>query len=651
MKKLLTFSGAVLTALAAWASHAAVTKFEVVEQVPAFDGRAFAGVGTYQRIHAKVTVAVDPNDRRNAIIVDIDKAPRNSAGLVEATADVVILRPANPALGNGTLLVDIPNRGRKLAPQLFDDAKQPGANQAQSATDAGIGFLHRQGFTMAWIGWQGDIPSQPLQLAMQAPAVQGITGTVRNEFQFDHLSQPAKANLSALIADPASLKVSVRANWNDLRQTPDGLGVKATGPQSIEITRPGGFDAGALYEVTYLAKDPVLYGLGFAVVRDITAFLKDGQSPGNPLASAGKSSVARSIGFGVSQSGRFLRDFLWQGFNEDLQGQTVFNGLMPHIAGARRMATNLRFGQPSRNSRHPQDPAWQLDLFPFTYAVLTDPISGQTDGLLKRCLQTSTCPKVMQTDSEHEWWASRASLLVTDPIGNHIELPSNVRAYMMTGTPHYAEPGEKMRTETPMALPVNPMHSGAPMRALLLGLNAWIKDNQEPPTSRVPMRSSGTLVAADKALPWAIPGLPFGGLHSLAYLSDQNSLPPQVLGKYTVGAPLADADGMAIAGIRQIALAVPKASYTGWNPRAHGYGPGNLYPLQGAVLPFALTKEERLKKNDPRLSVEERYPNEAAYVNAVTAETKRQMAEGLLLPEDADRVIERAQAGRLSQLQ
>jgi hypothetical protein len=646
--KLLTVLAAALATTLT--SNAEVIRFDIKEKAIAFEGRVFPNVGTYTLIKAKAVIALDPNDKRNSVIADLSYAPKNAKGLVEASADVVLLQPTNSLAGNKTLLVDIPNRGRKLAPQLFDDAPQPGANNAVKAQDAGIAYLHRQGYTMAWIGWQGDIPTEPQILAMQAPSAVGIQGTARDEFQFDHLTNPINIKLSALIENSSSVNATVRAHWTHTRETPSDLTVKVTGPQSIEISRPQGFDAGALYEITYKAKDPVLYGMGFAMARDVSSFLKTNNSPANPLALNGATTVQRAIGFGVSQSGRFLRDFLWLGFNEDLNGKTVFEGLMPHVAGARRMATNYRFGQPSRNSRHPQDPAWKIDLFPFTYEVMTDPFTGQHDGLLLKCRQTQTCPKVMQTDSEHEWWASRASLLVTDPSGNHIDLPANVRAYMIAGTPHYAAPGAAIKQAKTMALPVNPMHAGQPMRALLQALNDWITTGAEPPSSRIPMRSQGTLVPAADAVPRNLPTLPYEALYTSAYLSDHGQLPPKVLGRYEVLVPLADSDGMSVAGIRSLPLAVPKASYTAWNPRAKGFGPGNLFPLQGAASPFALTKAERLAKNDPRLSVEERYGSSQAYVDAVRATSQRYVKERILLAEDAERNVERAQADTLSQI-
>ena len=639
------------TTLGCLSAHAEVTSFEVLQTAPAFEGRSFGDVGSYTKITARAKIALDPADPKNAVIADILLAPRNAQGRVEASMDVVILRPTDPQRGNKTLLVDVPNRGRKLAPQLFDDAAQPGANVAVKSADAGIGYLHRQGYTQAWIGWQADIPSAADQLAMTVPVVAGITGPARDEFQFDHLRSPIGVVLSSTIADPASVRVSVRSHWSDPRQTPNELIFRVTGSNTLEITRPAGYDAGALYEVTYQAKDPAVLGLGFAAVRDVTSFLRREGGANNPLAQQGRPTVAHAIGFGVSQSGRFLRDFLWMGMNEDTSGRIVFDGLMPHVAGARRMATNLRFGQPGRNSRHPQDPAWQLDLFPFTYAVLQDPVSGRRDGLMARCRLSATCPKVMQTDSEHEWWASRASLLVTDTQGHHIDLPGDVRAYMIAGTPHFAEAGEVAKTQPTMALKVNPMHAGPPMRALLQALQAWVSEGVEPPASRVPMRSSGTLVEAAGAVPAEIPGLPYAGLYTPARFSDHSVLPPRDLGVYPVYVPRADADGMSVAGIRMLPLEVPRATYTGWNPRAIGYAPGNLFPLQGAVVAFARTRAERMSARDPRRSLEERYPDEQTYISAVEAAAKRMVAERLLLPEDAQRAVQRAKAGSLSQIQ
>jgi len=257
----------------------------------------------------------------------------------------------------------------------------------------------------------------------------------------------------------------------------------------------------------------------------------------------------------------------------------------------------------------------------------------------------------MQTDSEHEWWASHASLLVTDLQGDHLDLPGNVRAYMIAGTPHFAEPNDHMRKGVAaMALPQNPMHAGAPMRALLTDLDAWIRDGVPPPASRVPMRAHGTLVAAEGAVRTDIPGLPYKGIRTLSVFSDQSVLPPKEIGRYPAFVPKADDDGMAISGVHMLALAVPRATYTGWNPRAPGFGPTAFYPLQGTVVPFAPTETARKEANDPRPSIEARYANDEAYVALVKQEAARQVAERLLLPEDAERLVEAAKQGKLAKL-
>jgi Alpha/beta hydrolase domain len=633
-------------------SRAEVVKFDIVERTPAFAGRSFGAVGSFERITAKATIALDPRDDRNAVIVDLAQAPRNADSRVEASADVVILHPTDPTRGNHTLFLEAVNRGRKLAPQLFDESPQPGATRAETPEDAGIGFLPGQGYTIVWVGWQGDITSKlPGVMALTAPVLAGVTGPAREEVVFDDTTNPARTTLTWPAADPADLNVTVRAAWADMRQTPLGLQAKLVDPVTVEISRPDGFDAGALYEITYTARDPAPLAVGFAAVRDVATFLRRDTTPANPLLSGLQPSVDRAIGFGISQSGRFLRDFLYLGFNEDERGRMVFDALMPHIAGTRRMATNMRFGLPGRVPRHPQDPGWMADQFPFTYATLTDPLSGRTDGLMRRCALSATCPKVMQTDTELEWWSSHASLLVTDLAGNQLDLPDNVRAYMIAGTPHFAEPGDHMRTDNKaLALPQNPMHAGAPLRALLTDLQSWITDGVPPPSSRVPMRAHGTLVAAEGAVPTDIPGLPYRAHYLPTVFSDQSVLPPKEIGRYPVFVPKTDGDGNVIAGVHMPAIAVPRATYTGWNPRAVGYNPTTLYPLQGAVVPFALTEAARKEAHDPRPSIEARYGDNDAYVEAVRKEAARAVAERLLLPEDAERSVEAARNGTLAKL-
>ncbi|MES2713592.1 MAG: alpha/beta hydrolase domain-containing protein, partial [Pseudomonadota bacterium] len=379
----------------------------------AFGGQEFGSAGTYERLTGRATIALDPADPRNAVIADIAAAPRNAQGRVEATADVVILRPVDAARGNGTLLLEVVNRGRMLALPLFNES--PTAAQGQQP---GNGFLFRQGFTMVWVGWQADFTPAAGELSIQLPVLAGVTGTMREEVVFDHLRSPAPIPLAFPIADPASARITVRSRWDQPRQTPPDLSLAVANPREITVTRPAGFDAGAIYELTYTARDPQVSGMGFAAVRDVASFLRNATGEGNPLAGR----TQRAVAFGVSQSGRFLRDFLYLGFNEDTAGNQVFAGLMPHVAGTRRMFMNARFARPDKAPRSQQDPAWSADAFPFTYAETQNPFTEARDALLRRCAASGTCPRVMQTDTEYEWWGARASLLVMDPGGGAILL-------------------------------------------------------------------------------------------------------------------------------------------------------------------------------------------------------------------------------------
>ena len=635
---------AVLAALACPAARAEVTRFDVLSTVrPALDGRSFGFHGPAEKITARATISVDPDDPRNAVIADLALAPRNAAGRVEAVADVVILRPAGG--GNGTLLLELPNRGRKTMPQLFDDAADGPAQRLERAEDAGLGFLLGQGYSLAWVGWQAGLAPGPNVLCLEAPVLPGVTGLSREEFVFDHGRDPATATLSYPAATvPGDAALTVRARTEDPRGRPPDLSFRFTDASTVEINRPAGFDAGAIYELIYTARDPVVAGLGFAAVRDVAAFLRR-EAAGNPLGR----SIARAYAHGSSQSGRALRDFLYLGFNEDERGRPVFDAINPHIAGTRRTFTTARFAQPGRNPSHHTDRLYPADQFPFTYAETVDPLSGRRDGLLRRCRASGTCPKVFQTDSTYEFFGARASLLVTDPAGRPLSLLPEVRAYMIAGAPHFAAADAAVTRTAACALPLNPVNAGPTMRALLVALDRWARDGEEPPASRTPDLADGTLVPPSDPAP-AIPGLPYAGLHTPAHLVDHGSMPPAVVGRYPVFVPRMDGDGLPVAGVRPPAVAAPRATYTGWNPRAEGYASGALCTNMGATVPFAATRAEREAAGDPRPSIEERYPTEAAYVAAVRAAADRLLADRLLLPEDAARSVRAAEAGTLARL-
>lgn len=611
---------------------------------PALEGRTFGDVGMVEKITGRATIALDPADPRNAVIADIDLAPKNARGLALAVADVEILRPLEG--GNGTILLEVPNRGRKLMSILFDEtADATAASRLEQAADAGNGFLLSQGYTLVWVGWQGDLPAKPGTMRIDVPVLEGVTGLSREEFVFDHLDSQVTMPLTYPAAEiPGDAMLTVRAGPEDKREQPADLSFRFIDPQQVEITRPDGFDAGAIYELIYTARDPLVLGMGFAGVRDLVAFLRN-ETEGNPLGEPATHAYAH----GVSQSGRFLRDYLYWGFNEDEQGRIVFDAINPHVPGTRRTYTNFRFAQTGRNPSSQADRLYQADQFPFTFAVLDDSVSGRRDGLMARCRLSSTCPKVIETDSEAELFGSRGSLLVTDTEGNHVDLPPDVRAYMIAGHPHFAGPSSVASMTDACALSRNPLHAGAPMRALLVAMDQWVKQGIEPPASRYPMLAHGTLVPADGLYP-EIPGLAYAGVHTPAYLIDYAKMPPQPVASYPVMLPRVDADGLAVDGIRLPVIEVPLATYTGWNPRAEGYGAGALCTNQGAVVPFARTRSERLAAGDPRPSIEERYPSASAYVDQVRDASLRLVAERLLLPADAEAMMAAAKAGDLARL-
>jgi hypothetical protein len=442
--------------------------------------------------------------------------------------------------------------------------------------------------------------------------------------------------------------------------------------KTIRIDRPADFDAGAIYEFTYTARDPKVMGIGFAAVRDLVTFLKhaaaDTRGNPNPLndlrqapcelpdPTAGcpmnpSATVDVALIEGISQSGRFTRDFIWQGFNADTGGRRVFDGAMPLIAGSRKTWTNFRFAQPGRWSKQHEDHFQIGDQFPFTYATLTDPVSGATDGILAQCAASSTCPKVMHLDGGGEFWLARASLIVTDGAGNEVALPDTVRAYLMTGTPHGYSLNGKPSMVPACTYPTNIAYTGFVARALTPALVDWVTRGVDPPPSAYPSLSAGTLADPSSQTSVGFPdlhpiGVDYTGVYNFLYLTDYSVVPPVVdLSKpYQVLVPTADADGNDLPGVRPPDLTVPLGTSLSWNPRAAGYAEGDQCVGQGSFIPFASTEAERAQSGDPRPSLQERYPSKAEYVANVRAAALALQDQGFMLPEDVDNLVQRAEA-------
>ena len=639
-------------------SQAELVDFEVIKiESPYFEGQSFGSVGQYEMITAKATIAVDPEYELNSGIVDIDLVPTNDNGRVEAIADVAILRPIDLSKGSGRLFYEVLNRGDKISFIMMNDA--PWVDY-YTGLDAANGHLMNEGYTIVWSGWQGDMPPGENRMRLQVPVVENVTGKVRDEFIFYHDYNPFVATLSypAASLDINKATLTVRARQTDPRVTPDDLrfdffaapraGIKPYTNQQIVIQRPAGFDANAIYEFIYEARDPIVMGLAFASVRDLISFLRneseDDAGNTNPLLLDGKPAIQSTYGMGISQSGRFVRDFLYQGFNEDEEGRMVFDGLMPDVAGSRKTWTNFRFAQPGRYSQEHEAHLQPGDQFPFTYGVMKDPLSGKTDGILKRCLESNTCPKIIHTDTATEFWQARSSLIVTDTTGKDIELPDNVRVYLMASTPHSEGFGEDPYPVEYCQNLANPLQNGGPMRALLHALDLWVREGVKPPDSEFPSHGDGTLVTMDResaGFP-SISGVPFPDVINGLRVTDYSTYPPKEGESYPIFIPVVDKDGNDIPGIRLPDVSVPLATYMGWNLGSEGFAKGSLCSVIGSAIPFPVTKSDRKKFADPRLSIEERYANREAYVKQVEGVVEALVEKRLLLDKDAKFYVELA---------
>ncbi len=597
-------------------SSAPTLRLEITARAPAYEGRTFGAHGAYERIDAIAHMRIDPRDAANRGIADLSLAPRGADGLVDYDTDVVILRPVEAAKAGRVLLYDVVNRGMRLI-SMF------------SGGDPGDGLLLRQGYTIVWSGWQGDIAANSLVKARFPVARSGskpVTGTVSTETIFDSASGNAMAlPYAATSLDQPQARLTVRAVTDSGERVIPASDWHFASDRKIEIVRPADMDAGAIYRFTYTAKDPWVMGLGFAATRDLVAWLR--QAPanaGNPLADIG--GYASAIGFGGSQSGRYLRDFLWQGFNRDLSGKRVFDGVIPFIPGGRRTFTNFRFAEPGRFSRQHEDHGVPGFDFPFTYATLKDPVSGKSDGLLAACAKTDTCPKVFHIDTSAEFWQAGASLVGTGGTDHDVALPANVRAYMIAGGAH--APG---MTLPACRYPANALNYTSIVRALVVRMAEWTTTGAEPPQSVWPSLAKGELIPVESIKG---PEVPSAGL---AWPKVQNR-PLAASGKaaWPVFVPRLDADGNDAPGIHLPQVAAADGTYLGWNLRKAGYGEGDLCLLAGSFIPFA--KDAASRGGDGRKSLAERYPLPAMQQALKLAAIARLKSQHLLLDEDALRL-------------
>ena len=619
---------------------AALLRIEVSERSDVLDGKAFASAGPYERIVGKAYFAVDPNLPANKIVADIAKAPRNQDGLVEFSADFDCLKPRDPQHGNHAVLFEVSNRGGKGMLGTF-----------------GEDFLMEQGYTLVWLGWEFDVPPGPNALRLYAPVAQGITGLVRSEITLDHkatrqsLGDRSQLAYPVLNPDDPALTLTVREHADSSRRAVARDAWHIEG--GTHIAMPAGFETGKIYELVYTSKDPPIVGLGPAAVRDLISFFKYGIAADTILGDH-HDFIKRAYGFGISQSGRFLRTFVYYGFNQDEQGRRVFDGLMAHVAGAGRGSFNHRFAQPSRDGHPFLNTFYPTDIFPFTDLAETDAETGITDGLLTHATPPAAVPKIFYTNTSYEYYGRSASLIHTTLDGaKDAPLAPNTRIYFLAGCQHGPSPFPPDRGEAQNL--ANPNNYRWTLRALLVALNGWVAEGLEPPPSRYPKIADGSLAQLGAVAFPKLPGVQFPTRIQQAWHVDYGEEfrsagivtiePPKVGSAFPVRLPQVDADGNDTAGIRMPATAVPLATYTGWNLRSAAIGaPDELYSMAGSFVPFARTRAERMKTGDPRLSVEERYASKQAYLDKVEAAAHDLVQARYLLERDVAPVVARASA-------
>ena len=638
-------------------AHAKVTRLEITTRSDVAGGKSFGSAGPYEKIAGKLYFEVDPRAARNRQIVDLDRAPRNARGAVEFSADFFILKPKELSRANGAALVEIPNRGGKALLRFFNHGRS--SPDPTSEAEMGDGFLLWQGFALVWIGWQFDVPDDPSLLRLIAPVAtdngKRIRGLVRADFVFS--SKTYEASLGhrgqkpypAIDLNDEHYQLTVRDSvLGERRAIPRGEwqfarlvnGQPVSDASSIYLK--SGFEPSKIYEIVYRAENPVVVGLGLAAVRDAISFFK--YEKNEALA------VNRAIGFGISQSGRFLRHFLYEGFNADERDRKVFDAIDAHVAGGGRGSFNYRFSEASRDASPFSTFFYPTDIFPFTDIEQRDPVTGERDGLLTHA-KGQPLPKIFYTFSSYEYWGRAAGLIHTTIDGKDAPPPDNVRIYYFAGGQH-GPAGFPPQANGTQNL-TSPNDYTWAMRALIVALDAWVKAGTLPPPSRYPHISDGSLVRPDAVVFPKIPGVNFPRTIHEAYRVDYGPQfkskgiaalePPRVGKAFTMYVPQVDHDGIDLGGIRLPEVAAPLATYTGWNPRDPKTGAADqLVDFAGSFIPFAKTKAEREHTGDPRISIEERYGDREHYLARVKQAAQELINGGYLLADDLPALMNRA---------
>lgn len=646
-----------LVLVVASSAHAQRVRLHVERREPILGGKSFGSAGPYEKLVGKVEFGLDPTLAANDMVVDLKLAPRNASGDVEYSADFYLIKPVDPAKGNGGLFYEVGNRGTMAMLSSFQ--KATGSQDPTTEAQFGDGSLMAQGFTLLWMGWQWDVPDGRMRMEMPIATENGrpITGLIRANFIPNLRSGPEaladRGHKTYPVLDPASPEnvMTVRANRTDPPQVVPRDHWRFVNETSV--TLDGGFELSKIYDVVYRTKDPRVVGVGLTGTRDLVSFFKNDKSAANPVPT-----IRYALTWGSSQTGRFLRHFLYEGFNTDARGRRVFDGVLDEKGGAGRGSFNHRFAQASRDALEHYNILYPVDMFPFADGTQTDPVTGKTDGLLARAERSGAAPKIFHILTNSEYFNRAGSLIHTDVTGmRDVEPPANSRIYLVSGAPHVrgAFPPTSHTSGTLVGkAAMNPLDYRPVVRALFEAMNLWVTGDVAPPPSRYPRFADGTLVAREQGGWPAIPGYGFPPPQLITYRLDfgprwaqgiVDNEPPKIGAPFVVRVPAVDADGNDRAGVRLPDIAVPLATYFGWNYRDASIGGSeHLAGEIGSYFPFARTRAEREQTGDPRRSIEERYSSRDAYLAKITAAANDLVAQRYLLARDVSDLLKQSSA-------
>jgi hypothetical protein len=650
---------------------------------PAFDGQSFGAAGQYETLAGRAFGELDPNDPHNAIITDIRLAPRNARGKVEYVASFFLVKPIDMSKSSRLMWHDVPNRAGRVA--------IPPAERAFG--DIGLSS-----------GWQGDNAGNTVPRADNeyvvvpvaknpdgSPVMGQVMGRIVNARGSD--SRPMFVQGNPVPYKPASLDTTKATLTTHASESIEGVigGVKTIPsadwawancsaanpfpgtPDPTQICLKDGFDPALLYQVVFTAQDPYVLGIGFAAFRDVAAFFRNAKQDDAGAANPVAGNVSWVISRGRSQSGNFLRAFIQLGFTQSEDNRQVHDGAWPIIAG-RRVTLNTRFAMPDgalmMYHAGSEGPLW--------WTSWPDPVRGlPAAGILDRCAQTKTCPKIMEHFGAAEVWGLQLSPnFVGTSADSDIPLPANVRRYYIPGTAHGGGAGGF--DVTPAAAPAcpgnnfgrgiwpgNPVPHTETFNALRLHFRNWVMKDAPPPASVWPTLAGGYLADPTKealgfpTIPGVPPTAPTGLINPVRdydwgsgfnYLDGSgvvSKMPPPVKQVIRMKAVRVDSDGNELGGVPVVLRDAPLGTYLGWNIVSDGFFKGRICNYAGGMIPFATTRAERLASGDPRLSLEERYTNHEGYVEAVKRAAAKAVSQGFLLQPDADALIAQAAASNV----